>query len=229
MTVTDLHILRVFVNEDREWGNPLGVFLEAEKVPESQRQRVAADLGFSETVFVEDSGAGRLRIHTPQVELPFAGHPTIGTAWLLVRGGRPVEALRPPAGEVSVRHADGATYVAAPRQWAPSFEYRELDSPAEVRALNATEESHNAYAWTWIDASAGTIRARAFVPEAGITEDEATGSAALTLCAELGRPLVVHQGRGSVLLCRPLPDGRVEVGGRVVLDEVRTYPLAAGA
>jgi predicted PhzF superfamily epimerase YddE/YHI9 len=221
--VPTLHVLRVFVNEDGEWGNPLGVFLEGGRVPAPERQRVAAELGFSETVFVEDRAAGRLRIHTPRVELPFAGHPSIGAAWLLAREGTPVESLRPPAGEVGVRHAEGATYVAAQPRWAPPFEYSRHDSPAEVRALSAPAHTANTYAWAWIDEAAGTIRARSFVPEAGIAEDEATGSAALALCARLSRPLTIHQGHGSVLICRPLADGRVEVGGRVALDEVREH------
>jgi predicted PhzF superfamily epimerase YddE/YHI9 len=222
--VPALHVLRVFVNEDREWGNPLGVFLDGERVPELERQRVAADLGFSETVFVDDRGAGRMRIYTPKVELPFAGHPTVGTAWLLAKEGAPVEALRPPAGEVRVRSEGGIPYIAARPEWAPPFEYRRLDSPADVRALTARSmEGANTYAWAWIDEAAGTIRARSFVPEAGIAEDEATGSAALALCAQLGRPIAIHQGHGSVLLAKPTLDDRVEVGGTVTLDEVREH------
>ncbi len=215
----DLHILRVFVNDDGEWGNPLGVFLDGRGVPQLERQRLAADLGFSETVFVDDRAAGRIRIHTPQIELPFAGHPTVGTAWLLAREGTAIDTLRPPAGDVGVRYDGDATYVAARPEWAPPFEYRCLGSPAEVRALSAAARSANTYAWAWIDEAAGTVRARSFVPEAGIAEDEATGSAAIALCARLGRPLVVHQGHGSVLVCHPLADGRVELGGRVALVE----------
>jgi predicted PhzF superfamily epimerase YddE/YHI9 len=221
--VPDLHVLRVFVNEDGEWGNPLGVFLDGVDVPEAERQRVAAELGFSETVFVEDRASGRMRIYTPKVELPFAGHPTVGTAWLLDRLGMPVETLRPPAGEVGVRMAEGVAWVDARPAWAPSFEYRQLATPAEVRALEGPLDGPgNVYAWAWIDEAAGTIRARSFVPEAGIAEDEATGSAALALCTLLGRPLTVHQGHGSLLLTQPAANGHAEVGGRVHLDEVRT-------
>jgi predicted PhzF superfamily epimerase YddE/YHI9 len=216
-----LHVLRVFVNEESEWGNPLGVFLEGEQVAVRDRQGVAAELGFSETVFVDDPATGRLRIYTPLVELPFAGHPTVGAAWLLAREGVSVEALRLPAGEVEVRYAGQMTYVAARPEWAPRFEYRCLGSPAEVRGLSAAGHEVNKYAWAWIDESAGTIRARSFVPEAGIAEDEATGSAAIGLCARLERPITVHQGHGSVLVCRPLAGGRIEVGGKVVLDELR--------
>lgn len=218
-----LHVLRVFVNEDGEWGNRLGVFLAGSQVPQPVRQHVAAELGFSETVFVEDRAAGQIRIHTPQVELPFAGHPTVGAAWLLAREGTVLGALRPPAGEVGVRRAGGSTYVAAEPAWVPPFEYRRHDSPAEVRYLSAAAHTTNTYAWAWIDEAAGTIRARSFVPDAGIVEDEATGSAALALCARLSRSLTIHQGRGSVLACQPLADGRTEVGGSVVLDEVREH------
>jgi predicted PhzF superfamily epimerase YddE/YHI9 len=220
--VPALHVLRVFVNDEGEWGNPLGVFLDGGQVVKSDRQSVAAGLAFSETVFVDDPAAGRIGIYTPRVELPFAGHPTVGAAWLLAREGTPLEALRPPAGKVGVRYADEMTYVAARPEWAPPFEYRRLDSPPEVRALSAAGQKVNTYAWAWIDESAGTIRARSFVPEAGIAEDEATGSAAIALCARLGRPITVHQGHGSVLACEPLTEGRVAVGGKVVLDEVRS-------
>ncbi|HET6570594.1 MAG TPA: PhzF family phenazine biosynthesis protein [Solirubrobacterales bacterium] len=219
--MSTLHVLRVFVNEDGEWGNPLGVFLDGGAAPEAERQRIAAELGFSETVFVDDRESGRMRIYTPRVELPFAGHPTVGTAWLLAREGSPVDALRTPAGDVAVRHAGAETYVAARPEWAPPFEYRRLGSPADVRALEPEQFEANAYAWSWIDDDAGTVRARCFVPEAGIAEDEATGSAAIGLCARLGRPLVIHQGNGSVLRCLPIGRGWVEVGGCAYLVESR--------
>jgi predicted PhzF superfamily epimerase YddE/YHI9 len=219
--VAELHVLRVFVNEDGEWGNPLGVFLDGAGIPEPRRQGIAAALGFSETVFVEDRTSGRVRIHTPAVELPFAGHPTVGAAWLLARLGDAVEALQVPAGEVGVRCEGEEAFVAARPEWAPPFEYPQLGTPAEIRALAGAPGAGNIYAWAWIDEDAGTIRARSFVPEAGIAEDEATGSAALALCARLGRPIVVHQGHGSVIRARPVGSGLVEVGGRVALAEVR--------
>jgi predicted PhzF superfamily epimerase YddE/YHI9 len=223
--VAELHVLRVFTDERGEWGNPLGVFLAGGDVPEADRQAVAAELGFSETVFVENREEGRIRIHTPTGELGFAGHPTVGTAWLLAVTGPPVEALRPPAGVVPVVHADerGAR-VAAPAEWSPAFDYRRLGSPGEVEGLDPRAAGPaNLYAWAWIDEPAGIVRARSFPHEEGIEEDEATGSAALALCAALGRALEVRQGRGSLIEARPLEDGTVEIGGRVAIDQRREH------
>ncbi len=220
-SVPVLHVLRVFVNEDGEWGNPLGVFLDGGRIREPDRQGIAAELGFSETVFLDDRATGRMRIYSPELELPFAGHPTVGTAWLLAHEGACPGKLRPPAGEVDVRFADGAAFVTARPEWAPSFEYIQLETPAEVKALSVTpDRARNTYAWAWIDEAAGTIRARSFAPQAGIAEDEATGSAALVLCAQLGRPVTIHQGHGSVLVCRPSVDGWVEIGGNTTLDQI---------
>jgi predicted PhzF superfamily epimerase YddE/YHI9 len=224
--VPELHVLRVFVNDEGEWGNPLGVFLDGGQVPEDARQPVATELGFSETVFVDDRDSGSIRIFTPGLELPFAGHPTVGSAWLLARTGTPVAVLRPPAGEVAVRVDSEDTYVSARPEWSPTLDYVELGSPAEVRDLDGAPGNSDAvYAWAWIDEDAGTIRARCFIEEAGIAEDEATGSAAIVLAGRLGRAVTIHQGHGSVLIVQPLGDGRVEVGGGVRLDEVRDHPV----
>jgi PhzF family phenazine biosynthesis protein len=91
-----LHLLRVFCADDGSGGNPLGVFLRGAQVPRERRQAVAADLGLSETVFVDDADRGEIRIFTPAVELDFAGHPAAGTAW---RGGTA------PAGGRDTGHA----------------------------------------------------------------------------------------------------------------------------
>jgi len=222
-----LHVLRVFTDEAGEWGNPLGVFLDGAEVPAERRQAIAAELGYSETVFVEDRGSGRCRIFTPGSELGFAGHPSVGTAWLLAREGEEVEALRPPAGEVAVRLEDELTFIAARAGWSPPWELIELGSATDVEVLAGPPggREDEIYIWAWVDEAAGLVRSRCFAIEDGVGEDEATGSAALMLATGLGRPLRIHQGRGSLLDARPLGGGRAEVGGRVVLDEAREFAV----
>ena len=217
-----LHVLKVFVGANGRGGNPLGVFVGGREVPEDSRQSVAARLGFSETVFVDDPQRGELRIFTPAAELPFAGHPLVGTAWLLTREGFEVPVLRPPAGEVAHRSDGDLTYVTGRPEWAPPFEHVELTSPADVDALAGPPEGQDLVGvWAWEDEERGAVRVRVFPPRFGIEEDEATGAYAVRLCAHLGRELEIHQGQGSLLLARPQQVGAVEIGGRVQPVEER--------
>ena len=219
-----LHVLKVFVGEGGIGGNPLGVFLEGSEVPEPLRQEVAADLGFSETVFVDDPNDGELRIFTPGTELPFAGHPLVGTAWLLKQEGSAPPVLRPPAGEVPVRFEGDFTFVSGRPEWAPPFEHIELGSPAEVDALEGPPDGHDLVGvWAWEDEDAGYVRARVFAPRVSVEEDEATGAHAVRLAARLGRRITIRQGKGSLILAEPRPDGSVEIWGRTQLVEVRKY------
>jgi predicted PhzF superfamily epimerase YddE/YHI9 len=220
--MSELHLLRVFCAADGSGGNPLGVFLNGAEVPDEQRQALAADLGLSETVFVDDAERADIRIFTPTDELDFAGHPAVGTAWLL----GDANVLRPPAGELRVRRDREDVYVTARPEWGPPFELAELGSPEEVDALDGPPDGHDLIAaWSWLDEDAGTIRARVFPVRIGIAEDEATGAAATKLGARAGRPVEIRQGRGSRIRVRPVNDGFVEIGGSSALDEVRDYPL----
>ncbi len=75
----------VFTDRPLE-GNQLAVFTDARELPEEMLQPLARELNFSETVFVyraAGEGHARIRIFTPAVEVPFAGHPTLGTAFVL--------------------------------------------------------------------------------------------------------------------------------------------------
>jgi predicted PhzF superfamily epimerase YddE/YHI9 len=221
--MAELHVLRVFIDDAGEHGNPLGVFIEGASIPVKARQRVARELGFSETVFVDESTSGTIRIFTPTVELGFAGHPTVGTAWLLTHLGAPVESLRPPAGVVTVRTEGDLTFIAARPEWVdPPFNWVRAADPAEVEALTGPPAGMpHVGVWAWEDEAAGRLRSRVFPDDIGIGEDEATGAAAIQMAAALGRELHIRQGRGSRLIARPLADGRAEVGGRVKMVERR--------
>src|SRR2546421_11670192 len=67
-------------------GNPLAVFTDARLIPEKLLQPIAREMNLSETVFVYPAAKGghaRIRIFTPFNELPFAGHPVLGSAFVL--------------------------------------------------------------------------------------------------------------------------------------------------
>lgn len=73
-------------------GNPVAVFPDAEGLTDDQLQRIAREMNLSETVFVfpptDPAAAARLRIFTPTQEIPFAGHPVLGTFYVLAQLGK---------------------------------------------------------------------------------------------------------------------------------------------
>jgi predicted PhzF superfamily epimerase YddE/YHI9 len=224
--MTRLHVLRVFVGPKGRGGNPLGVFLEGSSVPHDQRLPVARALGFSETVFVDevDGDGARISIFTPGRELAFAGHPTVGTSWLLRHTGVVVDRLLVPAGVVATWQADDLAWIRARASWVHPITVVEYDDPIKVERMTGSPDNEGSYyAWAWIDEAAGTLRSRYFASGLGIREDEATGAAAVVMGDKLGRPLTITQGVGSELHVRRGADGTVEVGGRVLLDDVRDY------
>ena len=100
-------------------GNPLGVVLDAQGLNTSEMQAFANWLNFSETTFVSDYTKDNydIRIFTPQEELPFAGHPTIGTATALLHLGllQPGEAIQHCAsGSLPLRLQEDCVFVRTP-------------------------------------------------------------------------------------------------------------------
>ncbi|RFU86714.1 PhzF family phenazine biosynthesis protein [Streptomyces triticagri] len=227
--MTELDVLRVFCGPDGRHGNPLGVVRDGSRVPgRAERQALAGRLGYSETVFVDDPERGVVDIYAPTVRLPFAGHPCVGTAWLL-----DVPELITEAGVVDARQDGEFSWITAEAAWAGERRLQEYATERELTALGVPPAGSGwLYAWAWQDEAAGRVRARGFpgrpqlprgegpsgpgAPES-TGEDEATGAAAMLLTHHLGRALNITQGRGSQLITAPGPDGTVELGGRVAL------------
>ena len=157
MTPYAFHTLDVFT--DRIFGgNPLAVFPDGADLETAQLQAIAREFNLSETVFVlpaeQPDHAGRLRIFTPGTELPFAGHPTIGTAHLLAAIGKiPLEGpetqivLEEGVGPVAVtiRASDGRpNFVQLSPARMPEFGPTppSTDDLADVLSLVKTDITH---------------------------------------------------------------------------------------
>jgi predicted PhzF superfamily epimerase YddE/YHI9 len=221
----DVTVLRVFTDPDGNFGNPLGV-VDASTVPPTDRQRLATQLGYSETIFIDlpqpGSTTAHARIFTPATELPFAGHPTVGASWWLRDQGTPIRTLQVPAGIVQVSYDEDLTAISARSEWAPEFVIHDLDSLDELAAADPEDfdDGIQHYLWTWTDQSAGALRSRMFAPNLGVVEDEATGAAAVRITDYLSRDLTITQGKGSLIHTTWSPEGWVRVAGRVVSDGV---------
>jgi len=144
----DYTILDVFAERALE-GNPLAVFHDGSGLTTEEMQALALETNLSETTFLIRSGpdacapdddAVRVRIFTTQEELPFAGHPTLGTAtWLWLnderRKGSETITLALTAGRIPVRFAADST------QQKTNAEMRQND-PVFVATLNPAETAH---------------------------------------------------------------------------------------
>lgn len=219
----DVTVLRVFTDAEGQFGNPLGV-VDAGTVDPADRQRIATELGYSETIFIDvpqpGANTARARIFTPATELPFAGHPTVGGSWWLRDIGIPVHTLQVPAGVVQVSYDDDLTLISARADWAPDFAIYDLESTDELFAADPGDypEDVQNYLWTWTDRDKGVLRSRMFAVGLGVPEDEATGAAAVRITDYLSRDVTIVQGKGSVIHTKWSADGWVRVAGRVVND-----------
>ncbi len=217
------YVLRVFTR-GTTGGNNLGVVTDVSGLSDRVMAGVAADLGFSETVFVDwrDGGVPRTRIFTPAAELPFAGHPLVGAAWVLnMLGPGGVDAIDCTVGRCAITITGDRVAITAPRAERPvractieltewvnptdavtvsmpiDYHVIEAPSPEVVAAVQPPQLPGDVYLWA---RHGDVVKARFFAPGMGIVEDPATGSAAVALATVLAArgeshgSLRIHQG-----------------------------------
>lgn len=136
------HLLDVFT--DRLFGgNQLAVFPDARGIDPARMQQIAREFNFSETTFVLPADAPgadvRVRIFTPEIELPFAGHPTLGTAYALVLEGR--AELGPAGARIVLQEGVGNVPVeVASEGGRPGFVRMQAPLPSFEPALTDLQE-----------------------------------------------------------------------------------------
>ncbi len=219
MTTRDYVIADVFTDTPLE-GNQLAVFTDARGLDADHMQRTARELKLAETVFVfpgEGGADARIRIFTPNAELPFAGHPVLGTAFVL--GEEQTVHLTTEAGMVPVRFNDERTYAEMERPAPQAERFEAVDELLAALAPSAPpllpiEGYRNGPLHVFValkdvsplkpDMAAleqlgplgvncfaldgpGHIHTRMFAPALGVPEDAATGSAAGPLALHLVR------------------------------------------
>lgn len=205
------YVLRVFTCNG-SGGNHLGVVTDILGLDDVKMQRIATDLGFSETIFLSwfEGTVPKARIFTPGREIPYAGHPLVGAAWVLINLG-PIDpgAIECAAGTVRIHQAHGVTWIggagsqpvksvstdlgaglavveAAEVLMPVPYLLVQVGTPHEVETMVPSMAAGlgQVYVWAW-EEEGSVVRARFFAPELGVPEDPATGSAAVALAARL--------------------------------------------
>ena len=140
MTRYEYRLVDVFTDK-AFGGNPLAVFREPGSLDPQTMQAVAKELHLSETTFVlpPSSAAAdhRVRIFTPDAELPFAGHPSIGTAFVLAEGKDAALRLEEGVGVINVTLRDGFVQMVQPL---PSFSGTTITRKVAAEALGLAVE-----------------------------------------------------------------------------------------
>lgn len=220
-------------------GNQLCVVLDP--CPDHLMAAVAKEVNLSETTFptVVADGRYEMRIFTPGGELPFAGHPSLGTAWVL--GPGPWTQVTSGATVVVEADADGAvmsqpdpvfeergpglwraTVAGTTHMFVPTEEPLDVPDLAAVAELTTREQAVGYAVFRRVDDA--TVQARVFAPASGIVEDPGTGSAAGPIGVlsrrlfKTGVDITVRQGDEMGRPCRiqvHAADGDIRVGGRV--------------
>ena len=114
------YIVDVFA-EKKYAGNQLAVFLDAEKLSDTEMQTIAREINFAESTFITklspENNAAEIRIFTPEYEMKFAGHPIIGTSWVLMNKifeNQPQNiTLTVPIGEIPVNQSGDLVWLQA--------------------------------------------------------------------------------------------------------------------
>lgn len=225
-------VVDVFTADGAYTGNPLAVVHGGSVLSSAQMQAIAAEFGLAETAFpLAPTAPGadyRLRIFTPSRELPFAGHPSVGSAWVLAKAGlistgqvvqecgagllpvrvdahgAQVDGGAPAVGpaldgvalaaavglgpaDLDVTVAAGVAAAGIPFAFLPvraDAVGRAEPDPAAMRhqlSLPAGPADLTGLAVVAYDPAAFRAHLRMFAPEIGVTEDPATGSAAVAL------------------------------------------------
>lgn len=140
----NFYIVDVFT-EEKYSGNQLAVFTHTEAISDTQMQRIAREMNFSETTFITSpqlqNGGFDVRIFTPKSEIPFAGHPTLGTAYIIqsqiIQQTAEIINLNFKVGQIPVtlNYKDQSLDILWMRQNSPTF-HRIFDANTIAAILN---------------------------------------------------------------------------------------------
>lgn len=219
-----VNILKVFVDENGKFGNPVGVVInDNNKLSDEHKQKIAYELNFSETVFIDKfDKIPEVSIFNPIKKVRFAGHAVLGTAYFIRNVlNKNIDLIKCGEELVKIKEEDKVVYITAPLSIMPNWNYEELPSVNEVESLSKNEvlSKLHTVVWAYINKESGLIRARTFAPDWGIPEDQANGSGSMLLASKLNRDLEIHHGEGSIIFAKPIDDKFAEVGGLVVIDK----------
>lgn len=219
---TSITTVRVFVNNQNQFGSPLGVVVDKDQMVSAEdRQKIATRLNYSETVFIDDVQKGVIQVFSPIRECPFSMYAAVGTAWYIKNKlNAQIDHLVSRNQKIDIQFQDGKTWATSRVTILPNWNLAEYKTTKEIESFSVHEfkNKEHVLVWAWINAEKGLIRARTFAADWGIPEDEANGSGSMRLAALLQRDITVIHGKGSVIFAEYSDKKEVWIGGRCIVE-----------
>ena len=202
------YICDVFT-ETRFGGNQLAVLPEADGLSDQQMQQVAREFNFSESAFVlppERGHARRVRIFTPTTEVPFAGHPNIGTAFVLATMG----AFGPTDGSITVTFEEKAGLVPITIRQREGRLWCELSAPERLSLGK-------------------TVSAESLASAVSLATSDVITATHQPQVASVGLPFLLAElkDRSALMRARVNPQGFEALAARGVTPDVHLYTKSA--
>lgn len=222
----DVHRLRVFVDDNWNFGSPVGIVVdEGTLLSQKRRQEITEQVGFSETVFIDDLNNAEVSVYSHHGQIPFAGAPLLGTAWFIeTQLKKQIKTITSMSKQTKVLHDEELIWVMiATNDQAvlPNWKLEMLQAPEDVEKLVPADRPRDDHSvvWAWIDQTLSTarVRARTFAPGWDIPEEEANGSGSMLLAIKTGHSLLIHHGQGSIIRATSGTSG-IAIGGLVKED-----------
>jgi len=224
-----VNILRAFVNEKGNYGNPTGIIVDEEqKFTSTERQKIATLLHYTDTVFLNDIEMANVSFFNPEQETKFAGDALISTAYFLNQVlKKETTSLVCKGGKITTWNDGDLTWIEVSLEGTPAWNHKQMETPSMIDKITQDEASkfEHTMIWAWMDEERGLIRSRTFLPDWGTLEDQGNGSGSMQLAQMLQRKIEIHQGLGSVIFAEPAGQNMASVGGRVRVDDLRLMSI----
>jgi predicted PhzF superfamily epimerase YddE/YHI9 len=201
-----VNILRAFVDAQGRHGNPTGIVLDlTQKLTTDDRQKIATDLHFTDTVFINSLDPVNVSFFNPQQETKFAGDSLISTAYFIQHVlGKNTNLLVCRGGQIKTWESGELTWIEASLSGTPGWQHQQLATAQAIDNITPEEASRyeHTMVWAWIDEAKGLVRSRTFLPDWGTLEDQGNGSGSMQLATMLGRKIEIHQGQVQLFMQR---------------------------
>lgn len=135
---------------------------EKQQLTPLRRQSLATNLGFDETVFINDLKSADVSIYNLQHEVSFAGHALLGTAWFIEQlSNRRITNLRCRGRSIHMHRDLSLIWLTADKSLLPHWKIMQLNSPEQIDALRMKGQGlQPTLFWAWVNQNASIIRAR---------------------------------------------------------------------